>query len=153
VIRRRTDKIFKVDRIVHPLIRRPVVRTYIFTPTFGTLKIVLLQVHLRAADATARRELSTLMRTITKIIPTNTPAFIIGDLNIDLKKAAFPVNAPWRIVNTGARTQASGGELDWGLLYDPNNRYGGVGVNVLLRYQRRPNNPSDHSILLYNVPL
>jgi endonuclease/exonuclease/phosphatase family metal-dependent hydrolase len=94
VIRRRTDKIFKVDSIVHPFIRRPVVRTYIYTPTFGTLKIVLLQVHLRAADATARRELSTLMRTITKIIPTNTPAFIIGDLNINLKAAAFPVNAP-----------------------------------------------------------
>ena len=116
--------------------------------------ITILVVHLISGYAAgAQAELNELTKHMSGMIPQGTCGIIVGYMNINL--LTTPVVAPnndWRILRTGVATQMSGGELDWGLLYDPTNQYGGATVNVVQQY-KTGNNGSDHSILRYNIPL
>lgn len=129
---------------------RPVLRL-----TFGQgriTKIVILNVHLNSSYV-ANYGLDGLVRALSTFIQEGTPALIVGDMNIDL--LANPQNPPnnkWRILNINAATQQSGGELDWGLLYDPNNHYANATAQLIAQF-KTPTNPSDHSVLCYNIPL
>ncbi len=117
------------------------------------VKFVILVVHLISGyPALAQQELDELMKKIITVIPETASAIIVGDMNIDLLKYNIQVYDHFSIINTGVATQQSGGELDWGLLYDPSKQYGGTTVTMMQQYKTGPNT-SDHSVLRYNIPL
>ncbi len=130
---------------------RPVVRF-----SFGVrddVKFVVLVVHLISGYARrAQEELDLLTSSMRNLIPATASGIIVGDMNINLQTTNVVAPNNWRILNTGVPTQQSGGELDWGLLYDPNHLYGGATVTMVQQYKTPPNQ-SDHSILRYNIPL
>ena len=153
IIWKRTNRSFPVNRHLPDEAKRPIVHINVQKTSSGTDNVVLLQVHLTATDATARNELTTLMKGIKSLIPESTAAFIVGDMNIDLRTKAFNVEEGWKVVKYEDQpTQRAGGQLDWGLLYDPNKKYGGVSASVLKQYDSFPNT-SDHSVMQYDFPL
>lgn len=102
----------------------------------------------------AEQQLVGVMNSMQKLIPEGCAALIVGDMNVNLLSAGKMNNLPakWSILNTGAATQQSGGELDYGLLYDPNSALQSSTVNVVQQYKSGANQ-SDHSVLMYNIPL
>jgi hypothetical protein len=102
----------------------------------------------------AEQQLVWVMNTLQKAIPQGTSAIIVGDMNVNLLSAGRMNNLPanWSIVNTGVPTQQSGGELDYGLLYDPNSQLGRSAAAIVQQF-KTGNNGSDHSVLAYNIPL
>lgn len=117
------------------------------------VKFVVLVVHLISGKPKqAEEELEELMKKIHTVIPQTSSAIIVGDMNIDLLTQNVGVYKHFSIINTGVPTQQSGGELDWGLLYDPYNHYKSTTVNVVQTFKTGANT-SDHSILRYDIPL
>ncbi len=116
-------------------------------------KLTILLVHLTAYAAKAQDQLDSLIARMTNIIPQGTPGLIVGDLNIDLLKYQLQLPAKWRFLNTGQATQQSGGELDYGILYDPNNTFASATVIILANFKTLPNNPSDHAVLGYQIDI
>lgn len=98
----------------------------------------------------AVRELGTLTSSITKIIDQGTPAIIVGDMNVNILKQDVPLAKGWRVIRTNTATHQSLSELDYGLLYDPNNNVQST-VSCIAKYKTTAN-PSDHSMLVYNFP-
>jgi hypothetical protein len=131
------------------LILRPVVRIQLIRAK-NTWMTVLV-VHLISGWwQKAMDHMMTLVSTMSTFIPQSTPALIVGDMNIDLQTVALTPKPGWRVLRTGVATQQSGGELDFGLLYDPNQQYPNAGVTVLQQYKSGANG-SDHSVLVYVV--
>lgn len=136
-----------IDRKEFKGFRRPVVQI-----PMERLGITIFLVHLiSGVPVKAQEEIDGLTSFMSTLVPSGTAAIVVGDMNIDLLTKV--VNAPdhWRILNVGVATQQSGGELDYALLYDPNNQYGGATATVLAQY-KTPTNGSDHSVLMYSLP-
>ena len=95
-------------------------------------------------------ELFTLATNVSKIIDQGTPAIIVGDINVNILKYDVFLPNYWRLVNTGVPTQQKGGELDYGLLYDPNNNVTST-AKVIAKF-KTATNPSDHSMVVYSFP-
>lgn len=102
--------------------------------------------------AQAQAQLTGLGRSMQTLVPTNTAALVVGDMNVNLLTQNFTLPYPWSFVNTGVATQQSGGELDYGLLYDPAQQFGASAVSVRDKYKSGAN-PSDHLVLLYDIPI
>lgn len=143
------------DRIMVEGLLRPVVRVTIGTSGKHnvTPEFTILLVHMVSGYPNlAQRQLDELIASMSKLIPQSTSAIIVGDMNVNLLRRNFLLPEKWRFLSVGVPTQQSGGELDYGILYDPNGVLGGATVNVVQRWGRG-NNDSDHSVLQYNIPL
>jgi hypothetical protein len=118
-------------------------------PDFTILLVHLVSGYPRGAQA----EIDVLTEGMSKLIPQGSAGIIVGDMNIDLLTRNIRVpDDRWFILNTGAATQQSGGELDYALVYDPNRAFRGATVNVVQTYG--PNAyQSDHSVLQYTIPI
>lgn len=123
----------------------------------GATLVTVFLVHLTSgATRNTWKELR-LLDQISKYIPESTGAMIVGDINVDLQTTG-PLtlkNDRWQIVSTGQQTQALGGELDYGFEYRPSKHFSAQ-VQILQQYQTpngHPPNPSDHSILQYQLAL
>lgn len=131
---------------------RPTVRVRIAkgdTPVFTILFVHLISGFPKGATI----QLEPLIAHMSQMIPQGTPAIIVGDMNIDLlTQPIAPLPEKWRMRRTGVATQQSGGELDWGLLYDPNNQLGATTATVLTQFKTGPNG-SDHSVIGYDIPI
>ena len=113
----------------------------------------ILLVHLKSGwPAGAQAELNELTSTMSNIIPEGTSGIIVGDMNIDLLTTPLVAPPNWHILQTGVATQQSGGELDWALLYDPQNKLSGSTATVVQQFKAPPNQ-SDHSVMLYTIPV
>lgn len=147
-----------VNLEVMPMIdwmKRPVVRVSIGKNQGNgtTIEFTILMVHLiSGVPFKAQDEINALTTAARQMIPEGTAALIVGDMNINLLTTAVALPAGWRGVRSGVATQQSGGELDYGLLYDPKNIYGGAAVRVLEQY-KTGGNLSDHSAMMFNIPL
>lgn len=135
---------------------RPTIRVQLGKGTEGlNVGISLYVVHMiSSAQTKAEAQLITMMKAMQKVIPQGSAALIVGDMNVNLLSAGKMNDLPknWSILSTGVATQQSGGELDYGLLYDPNSAFGSSSVSVLAQY-KTVNNKSDHSALLFDVPI
>jgi hypothetical protein len=152
----KTLSVLETRRFVFPRkkaqkVRRPAIRVQ-FGGTFG-VKLTVIIVHLVSGYwITAQNQMDYLVSITGTMVPEGTPALIVGDLNIDLFTHAVAVKAPWSILRTHAATQQSGGELDWGLLYDPEGKLGGSTV-VQLQGFGHAAGESDHSAIRYSLPI
>lgn len=120
-----------------------------------SLRFTIYNVHMvSGSPAKAISQLNSVMKGIQALIPQSTPAIVVGDMNIDLLNTTrLDVLPPcWSIVNTGVATQQSGAELDYGLLYDPSSQLGSSTAKVVKQY-KTGTNTSDHSVILYDIPL
>jgi len=123
----------------------------------GGTSVTVFLVHLTSgATRNTWKELR-LLDQISQYIPQGTGAMIVGDINVDLQTTGPLIlkNDCWRIVNTGQQTQAKGGELDYAFEYRPRQNFSAQ-VQILQQYQTpngNPPNPSDHSVLQYQVAL
>lgn len=118
------------------------------------VSFTILLVHMISGYQTlAEQQLVNVMNSMSQLIPQGSSALIVGDMNVDLLKAGKMNNLPrnWSILNTGVATQQSGGELDYGLLYDPNSQLGSSTAAIVQQY-KSGNNQSDHSVLMYTIP-
>lgn len=115
----------------------------------GSTKLTIYLVHFVSSSG-AVYELSWLAGCISRIIDQGTPAIIVGDINIDILEEDVYLPKGWRIINTGVPTQQSGGELDYGLLFDPKGIVNAT-ADIIAEY-KSPTNPSDHSMMVYNFP-
>ncbi len=135
---------------------RPVIRVQMGKGNRNlNISFTILCVHMISGVSwLARQQLVNVMNQMQQLIPQGTAALVVGDMNVNLLSAHGIGNLPahWSILNTGVATQQSGGELDYGLLYDPNGRLGGSTVQVIQQYKTGPNQ-SDHSVLGYDIPL
>jgi hypothetical protein len=133
---------------------RPVVRVLIGSKNFAVFLVHLIS----GVPVKAQEEMNTLISQVRSIIPEGYRAIVVGDMNIDLLTTAvnMPNNA-WSIKRVGYATQKSGGELDYGLLYDPIGTLGGTTVTTLANVpaagQPGPISPSDHAVMLYSIPI
>jgi len=124
---------------------------------YGATLVTVFFVHLTSGATRNTWDELRLLDQISQYIPEGTGAMIVGDINVDLKTTG-PLklkNECWRIVNTNQQTQAKGGELDYGFEYRPRRNFSAQ-VQILQQYQTpngNPPNPSDHSILQYQVTL
>ena len=137
------------------LFRRPVFRFDVMKPndTGAIPDFSVFLVHLVSGRPNkAQEEMDVLTKTMSTLIPQGSSALIVGDMNVDLQTIAINVPNNWRILNTGGATQQSGGELDYGLLYDPNGKFGFSTAAVVQQY-KTGNNQSDHSVMRYTIPL
>jgi hypothetical protein len=101
----------------------------------------------------AQAEMNALISVIGTLIPQNTAAVIVGDMNINLLTTALTLPANWYLLRTGVATQQSGGELDYALLFDPTRIYQPTATVAILQQFKTGNNQSDHSVLQYTIPL
>lgn len=137
---------FKSDLSIRPVVK------FSLGPERDT-KFTILLVHLKSGWSTgAKAELEELTKNMSKVIPQGTSGIIVGDMNIDLLKTPLVAPENWRILRTRVPTQCSGGELDWALLYDPNNKLAGSTAAVVQQFKHDPNG-SDHSVMLYTIPI
>jgi len=132
--------------------KRPVVRSVYYKGSIPVITIFL--VHLVSGiPKTAIKNLAVLIKTLNTQIPTNSAALIIGDMNINLLVPAQLALLQGkltnsRIIRTNAATQKSGGELDFGILFDPNKQYTGATAQNICQYKTGPND-SDHAVIQY----
>lgn len=136
---------------------RPIFRFGLNRPTAqgGAAELSVFLVHLVSGYPTkAQAQMEALISAIGKLVQQNTGAIVVGDFNINIINYAVPFTLPprWRLLRTGFATQQSGGELDYALLYDPTNIYGGGAVAVVQQFNTGANT-SDHSVMRYTVPL
>jgi hypothetical protein len=81
------------------------------------------------------------------------PVLFVGDFNVDLLKSKGGVKnlgKEWSVINAGQATQKSGGELDYALLWDPNQTIKVKTAKVLAQY-KSDTNQSDHSVIMYEI--
>lgn len=132
--------------------QRPAVRILVSLDRLP--KFVILLVHLKSSQWGSRQEAARLMRGVPNLVPQGVSGLIVGDINCDLfQHDPRPDDDHWRLVNTGAATQMSGGELDYGLLYSGDGTFK-VGANVALVQPFQTGwNQSDHSVLQYTLGL
>lgn len=140
----------KVDEFVRPVIRVTLGKsaTSGLTPKFTILLVHMVSGH----PGYAKKLLKFLIAKVSTMVPEGTPAIIVGDMNINLLGTSFTLPENWRFLNTGVATQQKGGELDYGILYDPNDTLSGATVSVLEKY-KTGNNKSDHSVLCFDIPI
>lgn len=145
----------QIDRIMVEGLIRPVVRVTIGTSgnRNTTPEFTILLVHMVSGYPNyAQRQLYELIASMRNLIPESTSAIIVGDMNVNLLTRNFELPEKWRFLSVGGQTQQKGGELDYGILYDPNGVLGGATANVVEQWGTG-NNDSDHSVLQYNIPL
>jgi hypothetical protein len=138
---------------------RPVCRVQIGQPGSGgglaSAEFSTYLVHLISGNpGAAQHQMDTLINFIRPNIPQGSGAIIVGDFNINIlgNPAPFVLPAHWSLLRTNGPTQQSGGELDYGLLYDPTGNIGLVNVQNVQQFQTG-NNTSDHAVLQYGIPL
>ncbi len=128
--------------------RRPVV-----TLAFGELTVFLVHLVSGKPDE-ATTTLDKLRRDMQQRIQS-APALIVGDMNInqldpnwkyELKDPKNKRNDWWQIVNAGASTQKSGGELDFALLYNPTKTKVSCNVEIVAD---AATSKSDHAVMKY----
>ena len=142
------------------LLSRSAIQLTISTPTGGFgQRVPLLQVtliHLVSGwPQGARRQLDDLRTLIRQVSPPNFPWLIVGDFNINLTgvaDAALGLPGGWRVLRTYQQTHEGGSELDYGVIYDPQDLLHNA------RVWRRPlwktaTNQSDHAVIYYDIPL
>lgn len=144
-----TDRI-KVDGLLRPVVRVTIGTSgrHNVTPEFTILLVHMVSGYQRLAQS----QLDDMIAAMSRLIPERTSAIIVGDMNVNLLNANFPLPDKWRFLRINTGTQKSGGELDYGILFDPNGVLGGATVNLVERW-KSGNNRSDHSVLQYNIPL
>lgn len=151
-----TSRVIKIE--VLPMIdwmKRPVVRVSVGKNQGNgvTIEFTILMVHLiSGVPFKAQEEIDALTAAARQMIPEGTAAIIVGDMNIDAQTTQVALPVGWRGLGSGVPTQQSGGELDYGLLYDPRGQYRGATIQVLERYKSGAN-LSDHSAMMFNIPL
>lgn len=149
-------QIAQINRIQVEGLLRPVVRTILGKvggKSSVTPRFTILLVHMVSGyPAYAQRQLNDLIAAMSKLVAQGTEAIIVGDMNVDLLTRNFVLPDNWRFLQVGAATQQSGGELDYGILFDPNDQYGGATAQVVQQY-KTGNNGSDHSVMQYNIPI
>ena len=128
-----------------PKMVRPTVQLNLSRGQITTLSIYL--VHF-VSSKNAVKELETLTRSIATIIDQGTPALIVGDININVLNKKVNLAKNWSLIRTGQATQQSGGELDYGLLFDPSGNIQ-ASVQIVAPF-KSANNGSDHSMLQYS---
>lgn len=131
---------------------RPVIRIRLAAGSSVNLSVFVVHM-VSGSSAKAEAQLVNVMNKMHTLVPEGSAAIIVGDMNVDLLSAGKMSNLPshWSIVRTGVATQQSGGELDYGLLFDPNSTYASASASVLQKY-KTGNNQSDHSVLSYSLP-
>lgn len=135
----------EVEDFIRPIIRMELGRD-------GHTLFTILLVHMISGyQGLAQDQLTRLARSMQKLVPTSTAALVVGDMNVNLLTRNFNLPKNWSLLRTGVATQQSGGELDYGLLYDPAQQFGQSSVSVREKYKSGAN-PSDHSVLLYDIP-
>ena len=148
---------FSQEKLDIKVVSRPVVRL-----DFNDRRLSIFVVHLISGlPKAAALQIGMLMKSMTKVIQEGWTALVVGDMNVDLLTYTFDTPDNWYIVNTGVPTQKSGGELDYGLLYDANGKRAGSAMvqavaNVHLTGHAAPATPppvseSDHSALMYTI--
>ncbi|HLI56805.1 MAG TPA: hypothetical protein VKY26_07185 [Actinomycetota bacterium] len=119
----------------------------------GDVQTVVFLVHL-ASSARALTELNTLTDQITRLIPEDAQALVVGDMNVNILGLHNPklnLGPHWSIARTCQPTQRAGGELDYALVYD-RSRSMRVKASTLCRFDLHPNE-SDHSVMQYEISL
>lgn len=145
-------KLIDTYRVMLPGHRRPVMRIRL-GENADDITWTLLLVHLTARQYLARRELRELVRVMRQLVPTGR-AVVVGDMNVNLMQHQdLGMDEHWSVMslNPVAGTQASGGCLDWGLLYNPLDLMHEVEVTVLDPFHTPPRNLSDHSVMRYEI--
>lgn len=115
------------------------------------IRAVLLFVHLPASPRSAREALVDVTKQVGQVVAESVPLMVTGDLNVNAAKiVAADVPAGWTPLRTGAPTQRSDGELDWGL---NNKLLRASNPTVVWPYVGAPagGGLSDHSMLWYQV--
>jgi hypothetical protein len=115
--------------------------------------LTILSVHLKANTYSAQQELNYLTSVMRTLIPQGTAGLVVGDLNVDLLTVPYVPDPDWYVLRTGVATQQKGGELDWALLYDPNNQYNQTATATVLQQYKSGANTSDHSVLQYYIDI
>lgn len=154
---------FKVSRTTTPFngtiaLRRSILRIFVKHPKGRDIEVFL--VHLLSGNYQKAwdLELKPLILNIPRQIQSGSAALIVGDMNIDLNKydisGAVKRDYPhWRVLNTGDSTQQKGGELDFGLLYDPKSQHTAASAATHLKYGKDVSQSgSDHSVIEYDFP-
>ena len=131
--------------------RRPLARNVISKGKITLLTVILVHL-ISGSPSKAQEDMLDIIKAMSKVIPEGSAALIIGDMNIDLLVTPVEVPKYWRILNTGVATQQSGGELDYGILYDPQSQFTKATASVVEKF-KTGNNGSDHSVMLYTLPL
>jgi hypothetical protein len=136
---------------------RPFVRLELGLGKYGGRSLTVFLVHLTSgATRNTWKELA-LFDQISQYLPVgSTGAMIVGDINVNLQTGPPTLKDDrWRIVNTNQQTLASGGELDYGFEYRTKKNFSAQ-VQILQQYKTpngNPSNPSDHSILQYQLAI
>lgn len=127
--------------------QRPVIRVRMGVKDDTALTILLVHM-ISGWTAGAQAEVDYLTNSMRGLMPEGTVGVIVGDMNIDLLPTAINLPPKWRLLNTGAATQQSGGELDYALMWDPNGRYinSTATANPLFKTGA---NQSDHAVMWY----
>ena len=130
---------------------RPIVSTRLSkgNNTFLTVLSVHLPSGKWSSDA-AREALDAIAMNMGKIVPQGGAGLIVGDINVDLKKEEVEYGKKWKMLNVDRATQKGGGELDYGLLYDPAGQFKNSTAEELQKFGTG-GNTSDHSVMLYSL--
>ena len=146
--------LIEMDRIEVEGFIRPVVRLTLGNPApYPIAAITVLVVHMISGYvSSAKRQIQGLLRSMSQLIPEKSVGIVVGDMNVNLLTLATPIKMPagWAMLNTGVATQQSGGELDYGFLWDPEDLFKNPSVSVQEQY-KTGTNPSDHSVLRYDL--
>jgi len=135
---------------------RPVLRILLgkpanqnYTPDFTILLVHLIS----GRPIVAQNEMNDLIGGMQSLISQGTSGVIVGDMNVDLQPPNVVPALPdrWRYLRTNQATQQSGGELDYAVLYDPNQQYTAAAATVVQSF-KTGNNQSDHAVMQYNIP-
>ena len=144
------------NRIMVEGLLRPVVRATLGKVSGSnkvTPKFTILLVHMVSGyPAYAQHRLNGLISAMTSLIAEGTSAIIVGDMNVNLLTRNFTLPDKWRFLRLGVATQQKGGELDYGILFDPSNTLGGATANLVQQF-KTGTNTSDHSVLRYDIPI
>ena len=96
-------------------------------------------------------ELQGLVKAMTAMVPTNTAAFIVGDMNIALNTHKWTPAEHWELIRTNKATQKSNNELDWALLYNPTGNFKATVVQTVAYGKQVGESGSDHSMIVYGI--
>jgi hypothetical protein len=127
--------------------RRPVLRVQLGPGNDIALTILLIHA-VSGWTAGAQAEMDYLTSSMQALVPEGTSGVVVGDMNIDLLTITPHLPKDWEFLYSNQATQQSGGELDYGLLWDPTDAWPNADGQVLQQY-KTGNNQSDHSVMVY----